>query len=70
MESDRSRALRIARSAELAHPGIPLVEAFLNNAVDCDQAARYLLQTYTDNGSDVNLTRLLKDWTDLVSLCK
>jgi hypothetical protein len=37
MESDKTRALRIVRNAELVHPGLPLVEAFLNDAVDGDQ---------------------------------
>ena len=58
MESDKARALRIIRNAELEHPGLPLVEAFLSDAVDGDKAARYLLQTYADNGSDANFTRL------------
>jgi hypothetical protein len=70
MESDKTRALRIVRNAELVHPGLPLVEAFLSDAVDGDQAARYLLQTYADNGSDANFTRFVKDWKDLVRLCK
>lgn len=70
MESDKSRALRIVRNAGLVHPGLPLVEAFLNDAVDGEQAASYLLQEYVDNGSDAELTRFLKDWKDLVILCK
>jgi hypothetical protein len=70
MESDKTRALRIVRNAELVHPGLPLVEAFLNDAVDGDRAARYLLQTYADDGSDANFTRFVQDWKDLVRLCK
>jgi hypothetical protein len=70
MESDKTRALRIVRNTELVHPGLPLVEAFLNDAVDGGQAARYLLQTSADNGSDANFTRFVKDWKDLVRLCK
>jgi len=70
MDSDKIRALRIVRNAELVHPGFLLVEAFLNHAVDGDQAARYLLETYVDDGGDANLTRFLKDWKDLVRLCK
>lgn len=69
MESDRTRVLRIARNAELVHPDLPLVEAFLNDAVDGERAAKYLLQTYADC-SDVNFTRFVKDWRDLVNLCK
>ncbi|KAL5329524.1 hypothetical protein ACEPPN_003038 [Leptodophora sp. 'Broadleaf-Isolate-01'] len=67
MESDRTRVLRIARNAELVHPDLPLVEAFLNDAVDGERAAKYLLQTYADC-SDVNFTRFVKDWRDLVNL--
>ena len=72
MESDSSkdRALRIVRNAQLVHPGLPLVEAFLNDAVDGERAARYLLQTYADEGSHVNFTQFGKDWKDLVRLCE
>ena len=70
MESDKTRVLRIVRNADLRHPGLPLVEAFLNDAVDGDQAARYLLQTYADKGNDADFTRFVKDWTDLVRLCR
>lgn len=68
MESDKSRALEIVPNAELVHPGLPLVEAFLNDAVDGDQAARYLLETYAIDGVDVDFARFLKDWNDLVRL--
>lgn len=70
MENDKTRALRLVQNTELVHPGLPLVEAFLNDAVDGDQAARYLLQTYAENGSDVNFTRFVEDWKDLARLCK
>lgn len=70
MESDKTRVLRIVRDTELAHPGLYLVEAFLNDAVDGDQAARYLLQRYADNGSDINFHQFVKDWKELVRLCK
>ncbi len=60
MESDKIRALRIVRNAELVHPGLPSVEAFLNDAVDGNQAARYLLQTYVNDGGDANFTRFIK----------
>lgn len=70
MESDKACALRIVRNAELVHPGLPLAEAFLNDAVDGDQAARYLLQTYIHDGNNENLTKFLEDWKDLVRLCK
>jgi hypothetical protein len=71
MESDKTRALQIAESAELAHPGLALVEAFLNDAVDGDKAARYLLHTYNDDdGNNIDFTRFLKDWKELVGHCK
>lgn len=70
MESDKVRALSIVRNAELVHPGLPLVEAFLNDAIDGEQAARYLIQTYVDDRSNVNFTQFLKDWKDLLRLCK
>ncbi|TGO15164.1 hypothetical protein BTUL_0043g00170 [Botrytis tulipae] len=68
MESDKARALSIVRNAELVHPGLPLVEAFLSDAIDGEQAARYLLQTYVDDRSNVNFVQFLKDWKDLLRL--
>ncbi|TVY40524.1 hypothetical protein LOCC1_G005337, partial [Lachnellula occidentalis] len=68
MESDKNRILRIVRDTELAHPGIYLVEAFLTDAVDGDQAAKYLLQGYADNGIDVNFHQFVNDWKELVRL--
>ncbi|THV44440.1 hypothetical protein BGAL_0642g00030 [Botrytis galanthina] len=68
MESDKSRALRIVRDAELVHPALPIVEAFLNDAVDGNRAARYLLETYAEDENDVDFTRFLRDWKDLVEL--
>ncbi|KAH7370215.1 hypothetical protein BKA65DRAFT_385634, partial [Rhexocercosporidium sp. MPI-PUGE-AT-0058] len=59
MESDRDRALRILQDADLAHPSIPLLETFLNDAVDGDQAARYLLETYADGKGDTDFTNYL-----------
>ncbi|KAK6610716.1 hypothetical protein H4I96_02314 [Botrytis cinerea] len=67
MESDKVRALSIVRNAELVHPGLPLVEAF-NDAIDGEQAARYLMKTYVDDRSNVNSTQFLKDWKDLPRL--
>ncbi|TVY35290.1 hypothetical protein LSUB1_G004842, partial [Lachnellula subtilissima] len=65
MESDKARALRIVQDTELVHPGLYLVEAFLNDAVDGDQAARYLLRRYADNGSNINFHQFVKDWKEL-----
>ncbi|CAD6439539.1 2cd55bae-526d-4b9d-80b1-1076a0a5dd3d-CDS [Sclerotinia trifoliorum] len=69
MESDKNRVLRIVRNAGLAHPSLPLVEAFLNDTVDGDQAARYLLETYAIDGVHVDFVRFRKDWKDLVRRC-
>ncbi|KAF7957508.1 hypothetical protein EAE96_003085 [Botrytis aclada] len=68
MESDKTRTLGIVRNAELVHPALPIVEAFLNDAVDGDRAARYLLEIYADDENDVDFTRFLRDWKDLVRL--
>ena len=70
MESNKSRALSIVQNANLIHPDPSLIETFLNDAVDGDQAARYLLQTYVDKEGGINLTRFVHDWKDLVKLCK
>ncbi|TGO48896.1 hypothetical protein BCON_0226g00050 [Botryotinia convoluta] len=60
-ESTKTRILELAQKANLAHPGLPLVEVFLDDAVDGDQAARHLLETYSENGVDVDFTRLIAD---------
>lgn len=69
-ERAKTRILELAQKANLAHPGLPLVEVFLNDAVDGDQAARYLLEAYSQNGNTVDFTQFLGDWKDLVRLCK
>ncbi|KAF4634077.1 hypothetical protein G7Y89_g4030 [Cudoniella acicularis] len=56
MESDKTFALRIVQDAKLAHPDLPLVEAFLHDAVDGEQAAKYLLQTCTGDATGANLS--------------
>ncbi|KAL2066798.1 hypothetical protein VTL71DRAFT_1222 [Oculimacula yallundae] len=68
MESERDRALIIIHNADLAHPGLPLIETFLNDAVDPDQAASFWLKTYTDEERDTDFERFFKDWKDLVTL--
>ncbi|TEY60794.1 hypothetical protein BOTCAL_0176g00160 [Botryotinia calthae] len=64
-ESAKTRILELAQNANLVHPGLPLVEVFLNDAVDGDEAARYLLEAYSGGGNDVDFTRFLTDWKDL-----
>ncbi|EKD19551.1 hypothetical protein MBM_02788 [Drepanopeziza brunnea f. sp. 'multigermtubi' MB_m1] len=59
--TERIRALQISRNADLVHPTLPLAEAFINDAVDGDQAARYLLETYSEDGLKVGFPRFLND---------
>ncbi|TGO31098.1 hypothetical protein BPAE_0002g01940 [Botrytis paeoniae] len=67
-ESANTRILELAQKANLAHPGLPLVKVFLSDAADGDQAAKHILETYSENRNDVDFTRFLRDWKDLVRL--
>ncbi|CAG8977393.1 hypothetical protein HYALB_00007023 [Hymenoscyphus albidus] len=66
MESNVPYALRVVQSANLRHPDLPLVEIFLQNAADSEQAARYFLQTYTDDVGGSKFTQFADDWKCLV----
>lgn len=70
MESNTALALRIVHNAELRHPDLPLMESFLYDAVDVDQAARYLLQTCANDTDGTKLNKFVEDWMALVKRCK
>lgn len=70
MESDKTRALRIVRNAELVHPGLPLVEAFLNDAVDGTRLQDICCKHTPITGVMQTSHDFVKDWKDLVRLCK
>lgn len=69
-ETDKTLALRIINQAKLGHPDLPLVGSFLHDAIDGDQAARYLLQTCTDDTTGAKFSRFVEDWKALVKQCK
>ena len=70
MESHTDLALRIIRDGKLAHPDLQLVECFIHNAKDCDQAAMYLLQVCKDDTTGVKFSQFVDDWKVLVKLCE
>lgn len=73
METNTTLALRIihdAQLAQLAHPDLPLVESFLYDAIDGNQAALYLLRTCADDTAGTKLCQFVEDWKALVKQCK
>lgn len=58
-------AVAAIRDAGFPHPGEELLECFIHESADPEQAASYLLQT-----SSLGLAAFLADWVDLVSACK
>ncbi len=63
-------ALAIIYGAKLKHPDLPLVECFIQDATDGDQAAKYLLRTCTNDLEGVKFSRFVNDWKALVKQCK
>jgi hypothetical protein len=61
-------ALEVVRSAKLPHPDGPLLECFLEESIDHDEAARYLLRRCS--GDSAGLGVFLSDWKQLVSTCE
>ncbi|TVY15038.1 hypothetical protein LARI1_G007719 [Lachnellula arida] len=70
MESDQALALALVHGAKLGHPDLPLVECFLRDAKDADEAARYLLQTCADDTNGSKFTQFVEDWKTLVTTCR
>jgi len=66
METNTTRALRIIHDAQLGHPDLPLVESFLYDAIDGDQAALYLLRTCANDTAGTKLCQFVEDWKALV----
>lgn len=59
------------RRANLAHPNDQLLECFLRDSVDPDEAARHLLQAYPADGQDAADWRgFISDWKRLLSTCE
>jgi hypothetical protein len=63
-------ALVAIHDAELAHPGGELLDCFVSEAVDKEQAANYLLQRCSGKHGPGLLAAFLSDWTQLISACK
>jgi hypothetical protein len=63
-------ALATIRDAGLAHPGGALLECFIWEAVDKQQAARYLLEKCPPGQGNGRLAAFLDDWMRLISACK
>ncbi|PNY27012.1 Uncharacterized protein TCAP_03063 [Tolypocladium capitatum] len=65
--SDLDRALETIRSVHLPHPEGPLLECFLQDAIDPEQAARYMLRRCFVGRDGLDLTPLLSDWKQLIA---
>ncbi|KAK8073228.1 hypothetical protein PG994_004127 [Apiospora phragmitis] len=66
--TDLDRVLAAIRSAGLRYPDEELLESFLYDSIDTEQAARYALQTCSaTRGGGLDLTPLLSDWKRLIA---
>ena len=72
-----SRALSLIESSKLAHPDKRIVQLFVEDAVDPELSAQYLLKSIgaiseLGNGEskDLELYRFLTDWTALFTRCE
>lgn len=64
-------ALDAIRHAELAHPAGPLLESFLENAVDSNSAASHMLNRASEDAHQLlGLTEFLQDWNLVLCECK
>lgn len=72
-----SRALALISSSNLPHPEKCIVQAFVEEAVDPELAAHYLLQLtgflsdpVNGRSRDLELVFFLTEWTKLLNRCK
>lgn len=68
--SDLDRALETIRSVHLPHPDGALLECFLQDAIDPEQAAHYMLQRRLAGRDGLDLTPFLSDWKQLIAAGK
>jgi hypothetical protein len=73
--SDYETALAAIRQASLKHPDGPLLESFVDDAVDRDRAAAFLLERLRcDNDTDTdtsksNIVAFVSDWKRTITMC-
>lgn len=70
LAGDLERALDAIRSAHLPHPDGPLLERFLEDAADPEQAAKYMLRRCVVGRVNADFIALLSDWKQLLAACK
>ncbi|KAK4155773.1 hypothetical protein C8A00DRAFT_13245 [Chaetomidium leptoderma] len=72
--SDYDAALAVIRQSDLEHPGGRLLQSFIDDSVDHDRAAAFLLKRLSldNNTSDPNigLGAFLADWKCTIAMCK
>jgi hypothetical protein len=64
-ETNVDAAVAVIRDAGLPHPGEELLDCFIHESLNPEQAASSLLQK-----SSLGLGAFLADWVELVSACK
>jgi hypothetical protein len=71
--SNHETALAAIRQASLKHPDGPLLESFINDAVDRDRAAAFLLKRLSHDNStnttESNIGAFLCDWKRTITIC-
>lgn len=64
------RALEAIKIARLQHPDDMLLECFLQDAPEPQEAAYYLLQQSYIEGNRYDFTPFLSDWKELIGSCE
>ncbi|KAK4243150.1 hypothetical protein C7999DRAFT_18461, partial [Corynascus novoguineensis] len=69
--SDYEAALAAIRQPSLKHPDGPLLESFIDDSVDRDRAAAFLLERLSrdTNTSEPNIGAFLADWKRTIAMC-
>jgi hypothetical protein len=63
-------ALAAIHDADLPHPNGELLDCFISEAADKNQAAAYLLRKISEEDGDAGLAGFLSEWTALIASCE
>jgi hypothetical protein len=64
--SNCDRVLAAIRCADLPHPDGELLASFLQDSIDAENAACYILRRCSAGGDNLDFTGLLSDWKQLI----
>lgn len=66
---DFDMAQAVIRTLDLPHPDGQLLECFLQDSVDHEQAADYMLRRCGFGKNHAGMTSFLSDWKELIAIC-